>query len=418
MFIKHLSLTHFRNYETCDIELQKGVNLLVGQNGQGKTNLVEAIRYLSTLSSHRVAGYLPMIQQDQQQAVIRAMASHDDRDVLIELELNRESPNKARISKSPAPRVRDILGYVNSVTFAPEDLDVVKRDPSNRRTFIDELVVQVWPRFAGVYSDFERVLKQRNTLLKTARQTGAKGSALSTLDAWDQSLISYGSEIVAARVDLVERLRPHLFAAYQSIATSNNEPRILVKSSLMGTGISNRTFGGGTGVGGFGSGAAGEEDDDGLEFIDTKDRAEIEELYRTKLSLVRPKELERGLTLVGPQRDDLVLMLGSLPAKGYASHGESWSFALALRLASIALLRAETRSGDPILILDDVFAELDAGRRERLAQMVAENEQVLITAAVAEDVPKQLVATVFHVKNGVVSAANAGPEAEGVVNHG
>ena len=410
MFIKHLSLAHFRNYDTCDIELQKGVNLLVGQNGQGKTNLVEAIRYLSTLSSHRVAGYLPMIQQDQPQAVIRAMASHEERDVLIELELNRDSPNKARIRKSPAPRVRDILGYINSVTFAPEDLDIVKRDPSNRRTFIDELVVQVWPRFAGVYSDFERVLKQRNTLLKSARQTGAKGSALSTLDAWDQSLVAYGSEIVAARVDLVERLRPHLFSAYQSIATSNNEPRILVKSSLLGTGITSHSFSGG------GAGAsAGDEEDDGLEFIETKDRAEIEKLYRTKLALVRPKELERGLTLVGPQRDDLVLMLGSLPAKGYASHGESWSFALALRLASIALLRAETRSGDPVLILDDVFAELDAGRRERLAQMVAENEQVLITAAVAEDVPKQLVATVFHVKSGVVTASSAVGEA-GVAN--
>lgn len=405
MFIKHLSLAHFRNYDTCDIELQTGVNLLVGQNGQGKTNLVEAIRYLSTLSSHRVAGYLPMIQQDQPQAVIRAMASHDERDVLIELELNRDSPNKARISKSPAPRVRDILGYVNSVTFAPEDLDIVKRDPSNRRTFIDELVVQVWPRFAGVYSDFERVLKQRNTLLKSARATGAKGSALSTLDAWDQSLVAYGSEIVAARVDLVERLRPHLFAAYQSIATSNNEPRILVKSSLLGTAISSSSggYGGGSSAGYGGGNSGGAEEEDGLEFIDTKDRTEIEELYRTKLALVRPKELERGLTLVGPQRDDLVLMLGSLPAKGYASHGESWSFALALRLASIALLRAETRSGDPVLILDDVFAELDAGRRERLAQMVAENEQVLITAAVAEDVPKQLIATVFHVKSGEVT---------------
>lgn len=402
MFIKHLSLAHFRNYDTCDIELQKGVNLFVGQNGQGKTNLVEAIRYLSTLSSHRVAGYLPMIQQDQPQAVIRAMASHEDRDVLIELELNRDSANKARISKSPAPRVRDILGYVNSVTFAPEDLDIVKRDPSNRRAFIDELVVQVWPRFAGVYSDFERVLKQRNSLLKSARQTGAKGSALSTLDAWDQSLVAYGSEIVAARVDLVERLRPHLFSSYQSIATSNNEPRILVKSSLLGTAIASS----------YGASTGGSEEEDGLEFIDSKDRAEIEELYRAKLALVRPKELERGLTLVGPQRDDLVLMLGSLPAKGYASHGESWSFALALRLASIALLRSETRSGDPVLILDDVFAELDAGRRERLAQMVAENEQVLITAAVAEDVPRQLVATVFHVKSGVVSAEPAASGAE------
>ncbi len=390
MFIKHLSLASFRNYQTAEVALQPGVNLLVGPNGQGKTNLVEAIRYLSTLSSHRVAGYQPMIKQDEQSAAIRALASHADRDILVELELNRDSPNKARVNKSPSPRVRDILGLVNSVTFAPEDLDIVKRDPTNRRAFIDELVVQVWPRFAGVYSDYERVLKQRNTLLKTARQTGAKGSALSTLDAWDQSLVSYGAEIIAARVDLIERLRPHLFEAYQSIAIANNEPRILVKSSLLGTAIP--------------SGWGEDDESEDLEFIQTGDREEIAELYRTKLAAVRKKELERGITLVGPHRDDLVLMLGSLPAKGYASHGESWSYALALRLASIALLRAETRTGDPILILDDVFAELDSGRRQRLAGMVATNEQVLITAAVAEDIPSELVATVFHVKHGEVSA--------------
>ena len=391
MFIKHLSLANFRNYATAEIELKPGVNLLVGPNGQGKTNLVEAIRYLSTLSSHRVAGYQPLIRQDQGQAIVRALASYEERDVLVELELNRDSPNKARVNKSPAQKVRDILGFVNSVTFAPEDLDIVKRDPSNRRAFIDELVVQVWPRFAGVYADFERVLKQRNTLLKTARQTGAKGSALSTLDAWDQSLVSYGSEIVAARIDLIDRLRPHLFAAYQSIAIANNEPRILVKSSLMGDAVPS----------GWSSNA--DDEDDGLEYIETGDREAIEEMYRTKLAAVRPKEMERGITLVGPHRDDLVLMLGSLPAKGYASHGESWSYALALRLASIALLRAETRTGDPILILDDVFAELDAGRRSRLAGMVANNEQVLITAAVAEDVPEELVASVFHVKQGEVT---------------
>jgi DNA replication and repair protein RecF len=405
MFIKHLSLASFRNYKNAEIALQPGVNLLVGPNGQGKTNLVEAIRYLSTLSSHRVAGYLPLIKQDEPQAAVRAMASHADRDILIELELNRDSANKARVNKSPVPRVRDILGLVNSVTFAPEDLDIVKRDPTNRRAFIDELVVQVWPRFAGVYSDYERVLKQRNTLLKTARQTGAKGSALSTLDAWDQSLVSYGSEIIAARVDLVERLRPHLFEAYQSIAIANNEPRILVKSSLLGTAIP--------------SGWGDDDDAEDLEYIQTADRTEIEALYSAKLATVRNKELERGITLVGPHRDDLVLMLGTLPAKGYASHGESWSYALALRLASIALLRAETRTGDPILILDDVFAELDAGRRARLAGMVAGNEQVLITAAVAEDVPEELIATVFHVKHGEVSAdQSAHAAAEGGASNG
>jgi DNA replication and repair protein RecF len=274
---------------------------------------------------------------------------------------------------------------VNTVTFAPEDLDIVKKDPSNRRDFIDELLIQVSPRFAGVFTDYERVLRQRNTLLRTARQTGAKGTSLSTLDAWDENLVKFGSEIVAARVALIERLRPLLTEAYQAIAIANNEPRILMKSSLMGATIS--------------------EDDDAeaLEYIDDVSVVEVEALYRGKLQSVRSKELERGITMVGPHRDDLVLLLSQLPAKGYASHGESWSFALALRLASINLLRAETRSGDPVLILDDVFAELDAGRRSRLAELVSTNEQVLITAAVGEDVPSELRARVFNVKAGEVS---------------
>jgi DNA replication and repair protein RecF len=394
VFIKHLSLANFRNYKTAEVTLEPGVNLIVGPNGQGKTNLIESIRYLSTLSSHRVAGYIPLIKANEPSAVIRAMASFEDRDILVEVELNRESANKGRVNKSPVARARDILGFVNTVTFAPEDLDIVKRDPSNRRAFIDELVIQVWPRFAGVYADYDRVLKQRNTLLKTARNTGAKGSALSTLDAWDASLVSYGSEIVAARVDLVNRLQPFLLGAYQSIAVANNEPKILVKSSLAGAVIP-AVYG------------SSDEDEgaDGLEFISTSDREEISRLFEAKLAVVRAKELERGLTLIGPQRDDLVLMLGELPAKGYASHGESWSYALALRLASVEMLRAETRSGDPVLILDDVFAELDAGRRERLASMVANNEQVLITAAVAEDIPEVLKAKRFNVLAGEVSSA-------------
>ena len=388
MLIKHISLANFRNYETAEVSFAPGVNLLVGPIGPGKTNLVEAIRYLSTLSSHRVAGYLPLIRHAKpeiEQAVIRVLANHDSRDALLEVELNRSSPNRARINKANATRLRDILGYVNTVTFAPEDLDIIKKDPSNRRAFIDELLVQVSPRFSGVFTDYERVLKQRNTLLRTARQTSAKGTALSTLDAWDESLVKFGAEIVAARVALVERLRPLLTVAYQSIAIANNEPRILTKSSLVGATV------------------VDEDDTDVLENIESSNVAEVEELFRAKLAQIRQNELDRGITMVGPHRDDLVLMLSDLPAKGYASHGESWSFALALRLASISLLRAETRSGDPILILDDVFAELDAGRRSRLAELVAGNEQVLITAAVGEDVPAELKARVFKVAAGEVS---------------
>jgi DNA replication and repair protein RecF len=388
VLVKHLALANFRNYSTADVAFSPGVNLLVGPNGQGKTNLVEAIRFMSTLSSHRVAGYLPLIRNAQpevDQAIIRVLANHDGRDALLELELNRSTPNRARINKATAPRVRDVLGYVNTVTFAPEDLDIVKKDPSNRRAFIDELLVQVSPRFAGVFSDYDRVLKQRNTLLRTARQTGAKGTSLSTLDAWDESLIKFGSEIVAARIALVERMRPLLTEAYQAIAIANNEPHILMKSSLLGDVV------------------AEEDDSDSLEHIENSNESEVEQLFRSKLAQIRSRELDRGITMVGPHRDDLVMMLSDLPAKGYASHGESWSFALALRLASIDLLRAETRSGDPVLILDDVFAELDAGRRARLAELVANNEQVLITAAVGEDVPDELRAKVFNVFAGEVS---------------
>ena len=388
MFIKHLSLANFRNYETAEVSFEPGVNLLVGPNGQGKTNLVEAIRYLSTLSSHRVAGYIPLIRNAQPpiaQAIIRALAHHDGRDALLELELNRETQNRARINKASAPRVRDILGYVNTVTFAPEDLDIIKKDPANRRAFIDELLVQVSPRFAGVFTDYERVLKQRNTLLRTARQTGAKGTSLSTLDAWDESLIKFGSEIIQSRLNLIDRLKPLLTEAYQAIAISNNEPSILMKSSLLGQAV------------------VDDYEEAELEHLTLDELQKVPEIYREKLAAVRGKELERGITLIGPHRDDLVLMLGDLPAKGYASHGESWSYALALRLASAKLLAAESKTGDPVVILDDVFAELDAGRRERLASLVADNEQVIITAAVAEDVPASLKATVFNVRESVVT---------------
>jgi DNA replication and repair protein RecF len=384
MFVKHLTLSHFRNHKYTEIEFEPGVNLLVGPNGQGKTNVVEAIEYVSTLTSHRVAGYQPLIHKDATGAIIRLKVSHETRDVIVDLELNRDNPNQLRINQSPIPKMRDVLGSVYSVVFAPEDIDIVKRDPSNRRSFIDQLLVQFSPRMAGVMSDYERVLKQRNTLLKTARSTGTKGSALSTLDAWDESLIKFGSEIVQTRLALLERIKPHLTAAYQAIAIANNEPTVLMKSSLLGAQV------------------VDDYEDAELEYLTLADLQKVPDLYREKLASVRTKELERGITLIGPHRDDLVLLLGDLPAKGYASHGESWSYALALRLASAKLLSAESKTGDPVVILDDVFAELDAGRRDRLASLVADNEQVIITAAVAEDVPESLRATVFEVSKGEV----------------
>lgn len=385
MHVKHLTLSNFRNYQTVELPLNQGINLLVGRNGQGKTNLAEAIFYAATLSSHRVSGYLPLIKQGESKAIIRLLARFDDRENLLELELNTQGSNRARINKSDTSRVRDVLGYVNAVIFSPEDLDIVKRDPSNRRAFIDELIVQLTPRMSGVYSDYERVLKQRNTLLKSARNIPSGSSSLSTLDSWDQSLVKIGSEIISARFDIISRLVPHLQEAYFSIADDKNDPSVKLRSSLL---------------------SSDPESDTSNEFLQTGDREEIENLFHLRLKEVRAKELERGITLVGPHRDDLLLILGSLPAKGYISHGESWSYALALKLASAELIRKEARAGDPVLILDDVFAELDSTRRSRLASLVSHNEQVIITAAVAEDVPSELSATRFYVRAGTLEALN------------
>ena len=387
MHVKHLTLSNYRNYGSVELPLKMGINLLVGKNGQGKTNLVEAIFYCATLSSHRVAGYLPLIKQGEKKAIIRLLARYQDRENLIELELSTEGANRARINKADVNRVRDILGYVNAVIFSPEDLDIVKRDPSNRRAFIDELLVQLTPRLQGVFTDYERVLKQRNTLLRTSRNLPENSSGLATLESWDESLISLGSEIIAARHEIVQRMIPHLTAAYQAIADEKNDPAISIKSSLLSAGIL-------------------ESDDEEKNYLETGDRAEIEILFRERLGQIRAKELERGITLAGPHRDDLVLFLGSLPAKGYISHGESWSYALSLKLASAALIRKEARAGDPVLILDDVFAELDSTRRSRLAQLVLDNEQVIITAAVVEDVPAELSATKFHVVAGTLEVLN------------
>jgi DNA replication and repair protein RecF len=385
MYAKRVKLTNFRNYDSTDIEFSSGVNLIYGPNGQGKTNLVEALNFFAALDSHRVAGHTPLIKQGKSTAIISLELSHENRDLLLEYEINTESSNRARLNKSEVAKPKDILGYLNSVIFAPEDLDIVKRDPSNRRAFLDQLIIQFNPRMHGVYADYDRVLKQRNTLLKSARATGTKGDALSTLDAWDQALVKNGTEIIAARVAITEKLSPPLVTNYQIIAKSNNEPSMFIRSSVVE------------------SSKLDQDDLETQDTLDTTNKEEISNLFQQKLSLLRQKELERGITLVGPHRDDLQLNLGSLPAKGYASHGESWSYALSLKLASLEILKSESKLGDPILILDDVFAELDKDRREKLSDLVQQNEQVLITAAVIEDVPGNLLANKFEVESGKVT---------------
>ncbi|WNI16676.1 DNA replication/repair protein RecF [Actinacidiphila sp. ITFR-21] len=374
MHVAHLSLADFRSYARAEVPLDPGVTAFVGPNGQGKTNLVEAVGYLATLASHRVASDQPLVRVGAERAVVRAQVVQDERRQLVELEINPGRANRARINRSSQARPRDVLGIVRSVLFAPEDLALVKGDPGERRRFLDELITARAPRLAGVRGDYERVLKQRNTLLKTAalaRRHGGRGADLSTLDVWDQHLARVGAELLAQRLDLVAALQPLTDKAYEQLAPGGGPVALEYRGSMGEERM---------------AGAAGRED-----------------LYGRLLEALaasRRQEIERGVTLVGPHRDDLVLKLGPMPAKGYASHGESWSYALALRLASYELLRAD--GGEPVLVLDDVFAELDERRRERLAELVAPGEQVLVTAAVDDDVPDVLLGTRFSVADGTV----------------
>lgn len=388
MRVVQLSLTDFRNYESAELELIPGANLFVGSNGQGKTNLVEALGYLSTLGSHRVSSDQAMIRSGRDAAIVRARLVHDERTILAEVQLNRTGANRAQINRS-AIKTRELPRYFSSVLFAPEDLALVRGEPSGRRRFLDELLVLRTPRMSGVLADYDRVLRQRNTLLKSARATGVRGN-LTTLDIWDERLVALGSEIVEARGDLVAELSPEVETAYAAIAGEEHAASLASFLSIL---------------------SADSLDDDGAG-VDEKnyrrDRLPAEETaqaFRAALESRRRAELDRGVTLVGPHRDDLVLTLNSLPARGYASHGESWSFALSLKLASAAVLRRESSSGDPVLILDDVFAELDESRRGRLADAVDGFEQILITAAVLGDVPKQLAAHVVRIRAGKVLEA-------------
>ncbi|MFG2301559.1 DNA replication/repair protein RecF [Actinacidiphila glaucinigra] len=376
MHVAHLSLADFRSYARVEVPLDPGVTAFVGPNGQGKTNLVEAIGYLATLGSHRVANDAPLVRMGADRAIVRASVVQGERQQLIELEINPGRSNRARLNRSSQVRPRDVLGIVRTVLFAPEDLALVKGDPGERRRFLDELLTARAPRLAGVRSDYERVLKQRNTLLKSAavaRRHGGRGGDLSTLDIWDQHLAKAGAELLAQRLDLTHALQPLADKAYEQLAPGGG-PVVLEYRGSIGERI---------------AGASGRE--------------ELYGLLLEALGEARRQEIERGVTLVGPHRDDLSLKLGRLPAKGYASHGESWSYALALRLASYDLLRAD--GGEPVLVLDDVFAELDARRRARLAELVAPGEQVLVTAAVDDDVPDVLIGARYAVEDGGVERA-------------
>ena len=382
MFVDHLQLADFRSYAAVDVPLGSGVAVFVGANGQGKTNLVEAVGYLATLGSHRVAADQPLVRAGAERAIVRARVQaglDDPRQLQLEVEISPGAANRARLNRSPLKRPRELLGILRTVLFAPEDLATVKGDPSERRRFLDELIVARWPRLAGVRSDYDRVLRQRNTLLKSLAgrsRGGAAGADVgSTLDVWDSHLAAAGGELMAARLRTLADLAPHVAKAYADIAPTNNDATVEYKASVPLADL--------------------------VETPEGAAREELSALLAATMLERRSDEIQRATSLVGPHRDDLVLSLGLLPAKGYASHGESWSFALALKLGSFALLGAD--GVEPVLILVDVFAELDTTRRDRLAAGVSGAEQVLVTAAVGADVPAQLAGRRFTVAAGGVT---------------
>ncbi|MFV0633008.1 DNA replication/repair protein RecF [Demequina sp.] len=377
MRVTHLHLVDFRSYRDQEVEFGPRVTTLVGRNGQGKTNVVEAVRYLSSLASHRVASDAPLIRAGAERAVVRARVEKSARSLALEVSLNLGKANTARIGRANA-KPRDLLGVLRTVVFAPEDLALVKGDPAGRRLFLDDLCVALQPALAGDLSDYDRVLRQRSSMLKSAKH--ARGD-LTMLDIWDEKLAHLGGRILAARLRAVRALAPHVTDAYAAVAPDGGECAVSYATSLA----------------------------DHTSWDDHAPADVLAEVLLARLQEVRPKELDRGVTLAGPHRDDLEVRLGTLPAKGYASHGESWSCALALKLGTYALLTDEggpdgDPDGEPVLILDDVFAELDSGRRDALATRLASASQVLITAAVASDVPPALIGKVLRVADGRVTS--------------
>ncbi|MHA7288906.1 DNA replication/repair protein RecF [Arthrobacter sp. MDT3-24] len=386
MYLEHLSLTDFRSYAQVDLPLEPGVTVLVGANGIGKTNLMEAIGYLATLSSHRVSSDAPLLRFGTDRALVRARLVRGGQTTVLELEINASRANRGRINRSNPVRARDLLGICQTVLFAPEDLALVKGDPSNRRRFLDELLVSLMPRHSATRTDYDRVLKQRNALLKSARAGKFTAGHEATLDVWDQHMARAGAELLHARLELVELISPHLAKAYAQLTDGSKDANAVYRSTLQNLMDDDGGATPGAGGGSLTDGSAAAEDLGDLTVEDLTGR------YVQAFAASRRKELDRGISLVGPHRDELELILGEAPAKGYASHGETWSMCLSLRLASYYVMLDDARTGGsaPILILDDVFAELDVGRRRKLAAIVSGAEQVLVTAAVDADIPEEL----------------------------
>lgn len=377
MRVIRLSLADFRNYVAAEVSFAPGLNLIIGRNGQGKTNLVEAVAYFATLGSHRVSSDSALIRAGRDTGIARMVISARDREVLLEVQVNRGSANRAQVNRNGV-RQSELPRWFSVVVFAPEDLSIVRGEPSRRRSFLDEAVVARNPGYLGVFSDYDRVVRQRTSLLKSARASGSRSALDSTIDVWDDQLVDLGVRIMDARRALVRDVTEPLRRGYSALVGEDHRPRLTLIESVSSANARNTAAA---------EGGVSRETSESSTFEHVS-RETLAADYRSALAGLRRQEFERGMTLVGPHRDDLLLELNGLPVKGYASHGESWSFALGLRIALAQLLREGSPSGDPVLILDDVFAELDARRRGQLLAAVHDFEQIIVTAAVEDDVPE------------------------------
>lgn len=370
MYVRDLDLRDFRSWPELTLTLEPGATVFSGRNGHGKTNIVEALHYTSTLGSHRVSTDAPLIRSGCGDARVSVTTVNDDRELTTHLLIKVNGANQAQINRTRLKSAREVLGVLRTVMFSPEDLKLVAGEPAERRRFLDELAASRAPRLGGAKADYDKVLRQRNALLRSSSHELRRGysddtgaSALATLDVWDLQLARLGAEVTAGRLELLDVLTPHIAESYAAVAPESRPASVSYSSTV----------------------------DDAVRALSGEPSREpgvIEAAMLTELARRRREEIERATTLVGPHRDDMVLMLGDTPAKGYASHGETWSYALSLHLAEYALLASE--GSHPVLILDDVFAELDALRRQRLVAVAQSAEQVLITAAVGDDLPDNL----------------------------
>ncbi len=426
MYVSDLALNDFRSYHELVLALEPGPTAFIGSNGQGKTNLVEAVAYLATLSSHRAGADTALVrrapagQEQPAGAVVRAKVLHSGRPSVLEIEIISGRANRARLNRSPT-RPRDLLGILRTVVFAPEDLALVREEPAVRRRFLDDLAVTLTPRLAGVRADHERILSQRASLLRSARTHRiSTASLLPTRGVWDTQLAAAAAQLIAARTRLVRRLRPWVAGAYEAVSLGQSAATLTYRSSLLehegadgapsarGTRLGTRGPVQGTGASQGVADPVSQAAQDELEAAEAGllDVDGVSARLLHAMDALHAREIDRGVNLVGAHRDDLVLTLGGLPARGFASHGEQWSLALALRLGSYEMLRHDGGAyddGEPVLVLDDVFAELDSRRRQALASVVAGAQQVLVTAAVEEDVPEALAGARFHVADSVVT---------------